>query len=143
VVISVRFLNGDKKTPRRRSQGCRRCPNNLVKGWLIGSMLENQGKPRLVYLLMTQLSKKRQKNIYAMAAKQSQKTFKPQRERDILSGKKHICNPEHPDRIRGISSKDGRKDSDHSGKVYTRNMIDTKKRCQIILSKRPRKISKT
>jgi hypothetical protein len=33
--------------------------------------------------------------------------------------------------------------TNHSGKVCTRNMIDTKKSCQIILSRRPRKSSKT
>jgi hypothetical protein len=32
-----------------------------------------------------------------------------------------------------------REDSDHSGKVCTRNVIDTKKSCRIILSKRQRK----
>jgi hypothetical protein len=31
--------------------------------------------------------------------------------------------------------KDGRKDSDHSGKVCKRNVIDTKKSCRIILSR--------
>jgi hypothetical protein len=35
--------------------------------------------------------------------------------------------------------KDGRKDSDHSGKVCTRNVIDTKKSCRIILSRRQKK----
>jgi hypothetical protein len=47
------------------------------------------------------------KNIYAMAAKQSQGSFKPQRERDILTA--GLGNPEHPGRVRVISSKkDGR-----------------------------------
>jgi hypothetical protein len=31
VVTSIEFLNGDKKTPIRRSQGCRCCPSNVVK----------------------------------------------------------------------------------------------------------------
>jgi hypothetical protein len=43
------------------------------------------------------------KNIYAMAAKQSQGSFKPQREGDILTA--GLGNPEHPGRVRGISSK--------------------------------------
>jgi hypothetical protein len=47
-------------------------------------------------------------NIYAIAAKQSQGTFKPQRERDILTG--GLSNPEHPGRVRGISSKEGWKE---------------------------------
>jgi hypothetical protein len=38
--------------------------------------------------------------------------------------------------------KDGRKDSDHNGKVCTRNVIDTRKRWRIILRRRPRKSSK-
>jgi hypothetical protein len=78
-----------------------------VKGRLIGSVLENQGKPSIVYVLMIQLSKKQQKNIYIynvpwlclaaiiyiyiMAAKQSQGTFKPQRERDILRLERCWC----------------------------------------------------
>jgi hypothetical protein len=37
------------------------------------------------------------KNIYAIAAKQSQGTFKPQRERDILTA--GLGNPEHPGRV--------------------------------------------
>jgi hypothetical protein len=45
------------------------------------------------------------KNIYALAAKQSQGSFKPQRERDILTA--GLGNPEHPGRVRGISSKGG------------------------------------
>jgi hypothetical protein len=48
------------------------------------------------------------KNIYAIAAKQSQGTFKPQRERDILTT--GLGNPEHPGRVRGISSKEGWKE---------------------------------
>ena len=48
------------------------------------------------------------KNIYAIAAKQSQGTFKPQRERDILTA--GLGNPEHPGRVRGISSKEGWKE---------------------------------
>jgi hypothetical protein len=37
------------------------------------------------------------KNIYAIAAKQSQGTFKPQRERDILTA--GLGNPKHPGRV--------------------------------------------
>ena len=48
------------------------------------------------------------KNIYTMAAKQSEGTFKPQRERDILTA--GLGNPEHPGRVRGISSKEGWKE---------------------------------
>ena len=48
------------------------------------------------------------KNIYAMAAKQSQGSFKPQRERDIL--KAGLGNLKHPGRVRGISSKEGWKE---------------------------------
>jgi hypothetical protein len=48
------------------------------------------------------------KNIYAMAAKQSQGSFKPQRERDILTA--GLGNPEHPGHVRGISSKEGWKE---------------------------------
>jgi hypothetical protein len=40
-----------------------------------------------------------------MTAKQSQGSFKPQRERDILMA--GLGNPEHPGRVRGISSKEG------------------------------------
>jgi hypothetical protein len=43
-----------------------------------------------------------------MAAKQSQGSFKPQRERDIL--KAGLGNPEHLGRVRGISSKEGWKE---------------------------------
>jgi hypothetical protein len=48
------------------------------------------------------------KNIYAMAAKQSQGSFKPQRDRDILTAS--LGNPEHPGRVRGLSSKEGWKE---------------------------------
>jgi hypothetical protein len=48
------------------------------------------------------------KNIYAMAAKQNQGSFKPQRERDILTAS--LDNPEHPGHVRGISSKEGWKE---------------------------------
>jgi hypothetical protein len=48
------------------------------------------------------------KNIYVMVAKQSQGSFKPQRERDILMA--GLGNPEHPGRVRGISSKEGWKE---------------------------------
>jgi hypothetical protein len=48
------------------------------------------------------------KNIYAMAAKQSQGSFKPQRERDILTA--CLGNPKHPGHVRGISSKKGWKE---------------------------------
>jgi hypothetical protein len=43
-----------------------------------------------------------------MAAKQSQGTFKPQRERDILTA--GLCNPEHPSCVKGISFKEGWKE---------------------------------
>jgi hypothetical protein len=43
-----------------------------------------------------------------MVAKQSQGSFKPQRERDIL--KAGLGNLEHPSRVRGISSKEGWKE---------------------------------
>jgi hypothetical protein len=45
------------------------------------------------------------KNIYAMATKQSQGTFKPQREIDILTI--GLDNLEHPSHVRGMSSKEG------------------------------------
>jgi hypothetical protein len=48
------------------------------------------------------------KNIYAMAAKQSQGSIKPQRERDILTA--GLGNTEHPGHVRGISSKEGWKE---------------------------------
>jgi hypothetical protein len=48
------------------------------------------------------------KNIFAMAAKQSQGIFKPQRERDILTV--GLGNPEHPGCVRGILSKEGWKE---------------------------------
>jgi hypothetical protein len=48
------------------------------------------------------------KNIYAVAVKQSQGSFKPQKERDILTS--GLGNPEHPGRVRGISSKEGWKE---------------------------------
>jgi hypothetical protein len=77
-----------------------------------------------------------------MAAKQSQGSFKPRRERDIL--KAGLGNPEHLSRYEESRlRKDGRKDSDHSGKVCIRNVIDIKKSCRIILSRRQRKSSKT
>jgi hypothetical protein len=43
-----------------------------------------------------------------MATKLSQGTFKPQRERDILTA--GLSNPEHPGRVRGMSSKEGWKE---------------------------------
>jgi hypothetical protein len=43
-----------------------------------------------------------------MTAKQSQGSFKPQWERDILTA--GLGNPEHPGRVRGISSKEGWKE---------------------------------
>jgi len=44
-------------------------------------------------------------NIFVVAAKKQEGSFKPQRERDILIAS--LGNPEHPGRVRGISSKDG------------------------------------
>jgi hypothetical protein len=52
--------------------------------------------------------KEAEKNIYAMAAKESQGSFKPQKERDILMA--CLGNPEHPGRVRGISFKEGWKE---------------------------------
>jgi len=48
------------------------------------------------------------KSIFAVAGMQQEGKFTPQRERDILSV--GFGNPEHPGRIRGISSKEGWKD---------------------------------
>jgi hypothetical protein len=45
------------------------------------------------------------KIIFAVAAKQHEGLFKPRRERDILTA--GLGNPEHPGRVRGISSKEG------------------------------------
>jgi len=42
------------------------------------------------------------KNILAMVAKQKEGSFKPSRERDTLSV--GLGNPEHPGRVRGVSS---------------------------------------
>jgi hypothetical protein len=67
------------------------------------------------------------KIIFVVAAKQHEGLFKPQRERDILTAS--LGNPEHPGRVRGTHrKKDGKKDSDWSGRVSTRNMIDTRKK---------------
>ena len=48
------------------------------------------------------------KNIFAVAAKQQAGEFKPQREKDVLTVA--LGNPEHPGRVRGISSKEGWKE---------------------------------
>ena len=48
------------------------------------------------------------KSIFAVAGMQQEGKFKPRRERDILSV--GLGNPEHPGRVRGISSKEGWKD---------------------------------
>ena len=48
------------------------------------------------------------KNIFAVAAKKQEGSFKPQRERDILTA--GLGNPEHPSRVRGITSKEGWKE---------------------------------
>jgi hypothetical protein len=48
------------------------------------------------------------KSIFAMAAKQHEGLFQPQRERDILTAS--LGNPEHPGRVRGISLKEGWKE---------------------------------
>jgi len=45
------------------------------------------------------------KNIFTVAAKQQAGYFKPQREIDVLTVP--LGNPEHPGRVRGISSKEG------------------------------------
>jgi len=45
------------------------------------------------------------KNILAMAAKQKEESFKPSRERDTVSV--GLGNPEHPGRVRGVSSRLG------------------------------------
>ena len=44
------------------------------------------------------------KNIFKVAAKQKAGEFKPQREKDVLTVA--LGNPEHPGRVRGISSKE-------------------------------------
>jgi hypothetical protein len=44
------------------------------------------------------------KNIFAVVAKKKEGSFKPQRERDILTA--GLGNLEHPSRVRGISSKE-------------------------------------
>jgi len=48
------------------------------------------------------------KNIFAVAAKQQEGKFKPQREKDVLTVA--LGNPEHPGHVRGISSKEGWKE---------------------------------
>ena len=48
------------------------------------------------------------KNIFAVAAKQQAGEFKPQREKNILTVA--LGNPEHPGRVRRISSKEGWKE---------------------------------
>jgi hypothetical protein len=48
------------------------------------------------------------KNIFKVAAKQKAGEFKPQREKDVLTVA--LGNPEHPGRVRGISSKEGWKE---------------------------------
>ena len=48
------------------------------------------------------------KTIFALAVKQQEGTFKPQRERDILT--LALGNPEHPGHVRGISSRLGWKE---------------------------------
>jgi hypothetical protein len=51
---------------------------------------------------------KASKSIFAVAGMQQEGMFIPRRERDILSV--GLGNPEHPGRVRGISSKEGWKD---------------------------------
>jgi len=48
------------------------------------------------------------KNIFKVAAKQQVGEVKPQREKDVLTIT--LGNPEHPGRVRGISSKEGWKE---------------------------------
>lgn len=48
------------------------------------------------------------KSFFAVAAKQHEGSFKPQREKDILTA--GLGNPEHPGHVRGISSKEGWKE---------------------------------
>jgi hypothetical protein len=48
------------------------------------------------------------KSFFEALAKQQEGTFKPQRERDILTA--GLDNPKHPGRVRGISSKEGWKE---------------------------------
>lgn len=48
------------------------------------------------------------RSILAVAAKQREGNFKPRREKDVLTVA--LGNPEHPGRVRGISSKEGWKD---------------------------------
>ena len=45
------------------------------------------------------------KNVLAVAAKQKEGSFKPSRERDTVSV--GLGNPEHPGRVRGVSSRLG------------------------------------
>jgi hypothetical protein len=90
--------------PRRRLQGCRRFPSNLVKGRQIGSVLENPGKLRLVYLLMIQMSKKLRKT-YMQWQRRRAKDHLSHKGRDILTA--GLGNPEHLGRVQGISSKEG------------------------------------
>ena len=54
------------------------------------------------------------KNILAVAAKQKEGSFKPSRERDTVSV--GLGNPEHPGRVRGVSSHLGWKEgfSEHA-----------------------------
>jgi hypothetical protein len=65
------------------------------------------------------------KNIFAVAAKQHEGLFEPQRERDILTA--GLGNPEHPGHVRGISSKEGWKEG-FRWMVSTRNVIDIRKK---------------
>jgi hypothetical protein len=57
----------------------------------MGSVLENQGKLKLVYLLMIQMSKKRQKTYMQWHLSRAQW------ERDIITA--GLGNPEHPRRV--------------------------------------------
>ena len=80
------------------------------------------------------------KSIFAVAGMQQEGKFTPRRERDILSV--GLGNPEHPGRVRGISSKEGWKDRlGPQWKMSIRNMIGTRNKWQLIFKKRIRKSS--
>jgi hypothetical protein len=108
VVTNARFPSGGKKRLPRKWQGLPTLSEQLgerTTNWI------RARKPRKTETGVSfddPMLDEAVKSIFAVAAKQHKGLFKPRKDRDILTA--GLGNPEHPGRVRGISSKEGWKE---------------------------------
>jgi hypothetical protein len=141
VVTSASLPNGSKRMKRRGLRVCRRSLTNLVAGARGGFVLGyRQRKPILACHLLTQWSKRLRRifSRWQLSRKQANLSHKGRRMFLLLLWVTQsipvVYEVSHP-------RKDGKKDSDQSGKECIENAIATRKNCLIFLRRRLRKKS--